>query len=203
MNLTQFESQIRPEVPGCPDAVIWDAIVHACRQFAEDSGLLRDSLSVTSVAGTQNYTLTPSSASNEVFAIYAVRTTSRVLTPLAEAPENRLTRSGTNSAYYTYNGGQLQILPTPEDAVAYTVEAMVRPIYQTSTTVDDRFGAYVDLISHWAKFKLMSMSAQPWTDVQGALFNKQRYDSLSSDAKWYGWRANTRATISVAQRPFA
>jgi hypothetical protein len=80
---------------------------------------------------------------------------------------------------------------------------MVRPIYQTSTTVDDRFGAYVDLISHWAKFKLMSMSAQPWTDVQGALFNKQRYDALAADAKWAGWRANTRATVSVAQRPFA
>jgi hypothetical protein len=81
---------------------------------------------------------------------------------------------------------------------------MVRPTYTAgASVVDDRFGPYIDLLSHWAKYRLHTMAAQAWTDPQAAMFNKQRYDSLSSDAKWYGWRANTRAAISVQQRPFA
>jgi hypothetical protein len=205
MNLTQIESLVRTDVPGCPEPIIDDAILQACRQFAEDSGLLRDNVSVTTVAGTQDYTLTLASTSwtNEVFALYAVRNSSRVLTPLAEDPSLRITRTGLPS-YYTYQNGQIQFYPNPDVADTYTVEAMVRPTYTAGTSVvDDRFGPYIDLLSHWAKFRLHSMAAQAWTDPQAAVYNKQRYDSLSSDAKWYGWRANTRAGVSVKQRPFA
>lgn len=202
MNLTPFESQIRPEVPGCPLVVVQDAIIHACRQFAEDTGLLRDTLTVFSADDVENYTLTPLSAQNEIFAVYAVTRDDIVLTPLAESPYLRLDRKS-RPFYYAYNNKQLQLLPRPSDAEEYTVEAMVRPIYQATQIIDDRFADYVDLISHWAKYRLMSMVNQPWTSMDGTMFNKQRYDALTSDAKWWGWRANTRASVSVKQRPFA
>ena len=205
MNLTQIESLVRTDVPGCPEPLIDDAIIQACRQFAEDSGLLRDTVSVTTVAGTQGYALTLATTTwtNEIFGIYAVRNDSRILRPLAEDPSLRLTRLG-NPFYYTYLSNQLQVYPTPDVADTYFVEAMVRPTYTAGASeVDDRFAPYIDLLSHWAKFRLHSMAAQAWTDPQAAVYNKQRYDSLSSDAKWYGWRANTRAAISVQQRPFA
>jgi hypothetical protein len=205
MNLTQIESLVRTDVPGCPEPLIGDAIIQACRQFAEDSGLLRDNVSITTVASTQDYTLTLATTSwtNEIFGIYAVRNASRILTPLAEDPSLRLDRSGTPS-YYTYQNNQLQLYPTPDEATAFTAEVMVRPTYTAgASVVDDRFGPYIDLLSHWAKYRLHTMAAQAWTDPQAAMFNKQRYDALSSDAKWYGWRANTRAAISVQQRPFA
>jgi hypothetical protein len=202
MNLTQFESQIRPEVPGCPLVVVQDAIVQACRQFAEDAGLLRDTLTLFSIVDTENYTLTPSNADNEIFAIYAVRRGDVLLNALAENPALRTDNKG-RPFYYTYNNKQLQLIPRPQEVEEYTVEVMVRPIYQSIQTVDDRFGDYVDLISHWAKYRLMSMVNQPWTSPDGMMFNKMRYDALASDAKWYGWRANTRASISVKQRPFA
>ena len=201
MALTTIKNLVRPEVPGCPEPLLHDFTIQSARDFSMATGVIRDSVTFTSIVDQADYVLMGFSAHNEPYYIYSVRREDEILSPLAEAPVLRVERKGT-AYYYSYNGSILTLHPTPQEAQAYAVECVVRP-ERTATDLDPRFEEFADTLAHCVKYKLMSMAGQAWSNPSDAVYNRARYETLKNDARWIDKRARTTAALHVRQRPFA
>jgi len=193
--------EIRPEVPGCPAPMLRHNILESARRFANDTGILRDTVSFTSVPSQEEYTLAPLSAENEVYGLYSLRRGQELLSAVPEHPSNRFERLS-RPFFYTFSNLKVQLYPTPEEAESYSAELYVRPKVDTIAP-DLRLVPYVEHIALWARYRLLSMMGTPWANNDAAVIARIRYDAIRNDARWSDLRANTRANVYVKQRPFA
>lgn len=193
--------EVRPEVPGCPAPTLRHAVVEAARRFCDDTGILRDTVSFSSVPDQTEYVVEAISPDNIAFAVYSVRRGQELLYPKGEQPSNRFERQS-RPFYYTFARYKLQLYPTPIESEDFSVELYVKP-KPSAETLDERLDRHFEAIGHWTKYRLLLMRTTPWYDVEAAMICRARYDALKNDARWADLRANTRAAIGVHQRPFA
>jgi len=66
-DLTDFLPDVAPSVPGCPQALMLDAIRNACMRFCEDAWIIRETLAAIDVnIGVDEYTMTASAGRKPV-----------------------------------------------------------------------------------------------------------------------------------------
>ena len=201
MLLDQIKAQVRPEVPGCPEPILADAVIESARDFATNTGVIRDVVTLDSIEDQAFYTLPSASTNNEYLYIYAVWRENDILHPAYEAPKRRIEEQG-RPFYYTFSNKELRLIPTPQAVEEYYVEAVVRPL-RTASELDMRFADHADTLAYCVKYKLMMMAGQSWSNPSDAVYNRERYETLKNDARWLDKRAHTDAPISVKMRPFA
>lgn len=159
-----------PEVPGCPQIMVDDAIREACRQFSFDTwAITYDVTLFNTVATTQSYILTPP-VQHEIFGIQTVVKdgTYPPLDPVAEQTVARYVQTNGGPTSYWFKSTKIWLYPTPDKVVSLAVEALIRPL-QSATTVDDQFLEFRDAIAGFAKGRLMLVSGKSWynpTDAQ-------------------------------------
>lgn len=181
---SEFRPYVMPDVPGCPQVMVDDAIREGCRRFSQDTWLLTyDVPAFNTVSGTQSYVLTPPSQ-HEVFGVKTV-VKSGEAPPLLPMTEQTLARyapdDGTPYRYW-FKTPSLWLYPTPNLVVALTVEALIRPT-QTATTVDNQFVEFREAITCWAKYKLMMVAGKSWYNPNDAKENYATYMKLRGEEK--------------------
>ena len=179
-----FRPYVMPEVPGCPQIMVDDAIRDACRRFSQDTWLITyDVPAFNTVSGTQSYTLAPP-VQHEVFGVKTVVKDGEA-PALAPVPEQTITRyaadDGTPSVYW-FKSPALWLHPKPNLVVSLAVEALIRPT-QTALTVDDQFVEFREAVAGWAKFKLMTITGKSWYNPGGAKESYAMYTKLVSEER--------------------
>ena len=180
--LIQFAKYVRPEVIGCPEIQILDAILRAAIVFCNKSRYIKETFNVTTVAGTNKYVMANMPAGVQAREIISVkRGLYYDLDPSSfrEFQNNDLnTLSGTPNYFYMDKDRNLALGMKPIAIETLSVTAIVRPTEAAVTLPDTLFDEYVDEIAAGAKSRLMVMKGQLWTDVQQASI----YQGLFNDA---------------------
>ena len=180
--LIQFAKYVRPEVIGCPEIQILDAILRASIVFCNKSRYIKETFNVTTVAGTNKYVMANMPVDVQAREIVNVkRGLYQDLDPSSfrEFQNNDLnTLPGTPQYFYMDKDRKLVLGNIPVAIETLSVTAIVRPTEAATTLPDMLFDEYVDEIAAGAKSRLMVMKGQPWTDVQQASI----YQGLFNDA---------------------
>lgn len=173
-----------PEVPGCPQLMVDDAIREGCRRFSQDTWQITyDVPAFNTVAGTQSYTLAPP-AQHEVFGVKTVVKDGSVppLSPVTEQTAARYAPADGPPSNYWYKTPKLWLHPRPNLVASLAVEVLIRPT-QSATTVDDQFAEFREAVTCWAKYKLMLVAGKSWYNPGDAKENYATYVKLASEAR--------------------
>jgi hypothetical protein len=172
--LDSFTRYVRPEVPGCPELQIRDAILHAGIDFCKRTNISRETVTVATVAGTARYDLIPLLDAGFMpdQVLFVSRGFYDDLTPSNEREflDNNLTRDGKPEFYYL-DGNELVLGYTPNAVETLTVTVKAMPTEAATTLPDELYNRYRLQVAAGAKALLMVMRKQPWTDLEGAQIN--------------------------------
>ena len=189
--LLQFAKYVRPEVAGCSEIQILDAILRAAIVFCNKSRYIKETFNVMTVAGTNKYVMTLPADLQARKIISVKRGLYRDLDPSSfrEFQNNDLnTLAGTPQHFYMDKDRNLVLGNIPVAVETLYVTAIVRPTETATTLPSTLFDEYADEIAMGAKSRLMIMKGQAWTDVAQAgiyrtLFNDAIDDSNVREAK--------------------
>lgn len=158
--LSAFTPYVAPEVAGCPEPLIEDAVRRAAIEFCERSRALREAVAVNTVA-TQDYvTLAPTGG--DVAHLYKLMYGDEELDKTTRADYDEDGDSGQPQEYYIEPPNTLRLYPVPDAIYALVAHVAVKPDRDATTLDDVLYNNWRDEIAAGARAKLMLMSGQPW-----------------------------------------
>lgn len=189
--LSAFAKYVRPEVAGCPEIEILDAILRAGIQFCKESRAVKQPSSITTVAGTSEYAITLPTGliPEEILSVKRGQFDDLEASSFHSFQNKNLhSISGAPGYFYMNESDKLVLGAIPNSAETLDVWLRVRPIEDATVLPDLLFSRYRYEIAHGAKSILMLMKDKPWTDIQQAgiyqtLFNDAIAESNVRDAK--------------------
>ena len=202
--LSDFNQLVRIFVPGAPDPTIEFAVREAARRFCSLSWFARRTISVTLVLDQETYTLTASSAEEEIVGVHAVEFRERPLGPTK--PELVATSAGTPRAFYFEPSTYLTLDPYPDSdsaGEAILVRIATQPTLTTETIADDIVREYRQCIANGAIAWLLNVPKQPWTDQQMGQNMERKFLAQCNRAKEATLRGHQPWGIDVRRPVFA
>ena len=197
---------VQPEVPTCPAFQIERAVREAAIQLFTKADIYRAEPEMLRVVpGVNAYDLS-APAGAEPNRVLDLQFQGRSLKKVAsESDIYAMIDSATPAQpthYYQRDNETLILAPTPKDAVEFRLFLSLKPT-STSTSVPDGIGReYRDVLAHGAKAWLMLMAAQPWSNPQLGLANKQMFDRAVSAAIRRATFGFSGAPLTVKKRNF-
>lgn len=198
--VSAFVPDIAYRVDGCPDPTIERAVLDACIEFCELTGVLKRTLDPDVVgAGTTEYELSLPST-EQLTSIISIACGSSVLLPVAEAHADYDMLFGASQgaprAFIETSPGVIRFYPTPSDNYTVVARVCVKP-KRTATLVDSvLFSDWKEAIIDGALSRLYAMPER-WADGSRAAFHLKRFFSFASDARIEAAKGNTRAQRRV------
>lgn len=202
--LSDFSQLVRIFVPGAPDPTIEFAVRESARRFCSLSWFARRSITVALVADQASYTLTPSSAEEEVVGVHAVEFRERPLQPTK--PELVATSEGTPRTWYFEPVNTLVLDPYPDasvDGENIIVRIATQPTLTTDIVASDVAREYRQCIANGAIAWLLNVPKQPRTDQQMALNMERKFLAQTMRAKEAALRGHQPWGIDVRRPVFA
>jgi hypothetical protein len=202
--LSAFTKYIRPSFAACPEAILLEAVLRACIDYARRTRFLTEIVTVTTAASTRSYAI-PVSSSVEPIELHNVRRgSSFVLEPLDAIKVTQIRYdiwSGTPRAYYMDEAKQIELYPLPTAVEDLKVTVAVMP-KDGATTISDNFlaGERKMAIVDGAKAWLQLMDNTPWYDPQKASINQAKFDEAISKETYA--RAKGRSRMPTRTRAY-
>jgi hypothetical protein len=201
--LADFTRHVRPEVPGCPEIQILDAVLHAGIEFCKRTKIMRETVTIETVADTARYDLTDElvdgAEPDEVMNVS--RGNNIDLSPSSEQDflANGLEDSGTPQYFYL-DGNDLVLGLKPSAAETLTVTVKARPTEAATTLPDELYRRYRLEIAAGAKAFLMLMDKQPWTNLQQAAIHSAAFNlAVDTENLRYATGGGSKPLRTVAQ----
>jgi hypothetical protein len=194
--LTTFAKYVRPEVAGCPEIVILDAIKRAGIEFCKRTRAIRQSVTLTTVADQARYTLATETGTKPEEVLAVKRDGADNLNPssFADFTNYHMDRETGTPNFYYLDGNQLVLGNIPEGEEELEVIVRIRPTEDATTLPDELAERYLMEIAAGAKAYLMSQRNKTWTDIEGAAINNATFNKAISNA-------NLRAAKGGASKP--
>lgn len=196
-SLSDFAKYVRPEVQECPELMVLDAILRAGIEFCEETKVIRQTITLSTVVDQAAYPLTVETGTMPEEVIWVKRDEFNDLTAssFVDFKEWSLdVNSGQPQYYYLEAGGILMLGNIPDAIETLQVTVRVRPTYEATTLPDELLARYKEKIANRAKAILMIMVNKPWTNPQAAALNQSLFDDAVN-------KANLRDAKGGAQRP--
>lgn len=187
--LSAFTPYIAPDVPGCPEPLIDDAVRRAAIEFCEKTRALREAVSFNTVADQDYVTLAPTGG--DVARLYKVMYGDEELEPTTRFDFDEDGDTGQPLEYYIEPPNTLRLYPVPDAIYAMVAHVAVKPDRDATTLDDVLYNNWRDEIAAGAKAKLLKMSKQPWYDQAAADTAKTDFQAAIDKA------AHKRATGNV------
>lgn len=184
--LAAFIPYVAPEVPGCPEPLMEDAIRRACIEFCRRSEILREALSVSTVTEQDYVTLAP--VGGDVARVYDVMIDDVPLDRTRRADYPNDGDTGEPDFYYVEGLDVLRLYPVPDAVYTLDVNVVVMP-GSAATEVDDiLLSQHRYTIAAGARAALLSMANQPWSnpaegEKNATLFMRQTDKARTRTAK--------------------
>lgn len=192
MKVDDFLKFVLPDVPGCPDELVRQAVMFTANRFCVDTQCI-DAISdpVQLEEGVQDYDM-DIMPGLQAITIKSVWTPTRELTPVTMSELNRMLPNwqvATNSEPSFYNMvkgfGKLTVYPIPAAPLGsdMTFHAVYAPNQFGTVVPDALVDFYLDTITAGAKARLMITPGQAWSNAQMAVANQSLYDAGVVSAK--------------------
>jgi len=183
--LTDFLTDVRPEVPDCLEKIMIDAIRQSAIKLCEEAPILvADIAPITLSTGVSEYAL-PQPLGRRVLSVNDVFDNQGNRLQHLELSRMQANSEGLKPNYWAMvDRGTIKLYPTP-NATGDTliIRATLKPS-QACTTVDDfLFEDYRMGIAAGAKGSLMAMPAKEWTNFELAGYYKSLFADSVSDAR--------------------
>jgi len=198
--LSIFTPDIAYRVDGCPDPTIERAVLNACIEFCEFSGVLKRTLDDETVAaGTAEVDL-PIDNSEQLVSIQYVACNGSFLQPVAEADASEAVLFGGSSGqplvFVETALGTIRLYPVPDKSCTLSMKVSVKPS-RTANYVDALlFTRWKDPIVDGALARLYSMPER-WGSGTLASFHLNRFFQQAAGARIESSKGNTRAQRRV------
>ncbi len=174
-----FYPYVLPDVPGCPDPIVDQALVLATREFCERTLIWQvDPDADTTIADVAEYDF-DTDQHQEVIEFVSATLNGK---PLAIVAENDLpadwktSQQGLCECAFTLDRVRFTIVPTPTAAYDLTTKLIVRPSL-SAPGVDDRiFDQYARQIGFGAKANLMMANNRPYSNMPLAAVNRGLFE---------------------------
>jgi hypothetical protein len=202
--LTDFAKYVRPEVPGCAEPLLLDAILESCIDFCTRSELLSEIVEQVLVASTKTYSLTPTDATLYPARLRAVLNDGVELTPTNAASYTLLserTDSGTPTYYFSPTRSQVTLAPVPDTAATLEFDLVLRPVRTATTVPSVLFDEWAKAVANGAKAQLLAQVGRPWANAALAGYFQGLYDDAVATAAAQVAMGNTGAAMHVAVSP--
>ena len=192
--LILFRPTIIPNVPGCPDFVIENAVLLAAREFCKDTRIWQDApgdeeVLIIDVAGEDIvYALTVPEDSN----IIGIAAVLRNESPMSPGIEYALDVQ-TASVIFAY-------APSPEDEIK--VRRVYKPARTAATVPDFLYNEFEEAISNKALSDLVAMPGKPWTNLALVGDFRQKYQSSVHETISRAMKGGTIRSLSVRPKEF-
>lgn len=217
---SNYTTEVAPHVDGCPTAVMTAYIRKVFIDLCERAKIWRVPLTdVPLVAGTYDYSLVSPIAGTEVSALLVAQvTTASNPTAVTNLPvstmEVALSRfpdwpnlNAESAPYMLFqqSPSQFSVAPVPDNKDTYTVRlrAAIRPTISAVNVEDSLMNEYRRAWFHGAIHELMAMPGRHWSNDKLALYHGKQWEYFLNNAKARANKGFGRASISVAQRPWA
>lgn len=156
--------QMTPDLPGCPIPLVLQELRRAGRQFCIDTELLRETLTMSSVASQADYTLRPTIA-DEILRITSLKIDDTEVSDMDSyefvSPETL----------------RFETAPTASDTDDMSIEVALAPSLPTCYLPDDFLRRWTEPIVAGAKAALMLMPGKPWSNPQVGAVHRQAYQT--------------------------
>lgn len=203
--LADFAKYVRPEVPGCAEPVLLDAILESCIDFCTRTELLSEIVPLVTSVALATYTVTPTDA-----ALYPARLRSVVnATPLpltktdAASYELLTDRSAAGSPlkYFAPTRNQITFAPIPNAVETIKLGIVLRPTRTAAVVPNVLFDEWAVLIAAGAKAALMAMANVPWSNLTQAAIYGMAYDAGVRTAAVEVASGNVGASMHIVVSP--
>lgn len=192
MKVEDFYRFITPELPGCPDELMRQAVMLTANQFCIDTQVLdvfSDPIDLIDGQADYDMDILPGC---QAITIKNVWTQTRELTPASMSEVQRLIpnwQSARNSQPMLYNMakgfGTLTVYPTPAEPIS--AKLTFRAVYaanQGGNVIPDMLiDRYFDALACGAKGRLMIMANKTWSNPQQGVIYNQWYANETIQAK--------------------
>lgn len=203
VSLDAFFSMIRGRLPGCPEAILRDALRDTCIDFCKRTHLLSATVSVPVVAGETRIELLPDEG--EVWSVSKLVRGTAPLTPVNReefAAQNYDVLTGTPGYYYFDGDDQLVLGPIPTAAETLVATVVTCPS-DTCLAVDDALWRYWrDVIAAGARAWVRRNYGE-WVNVDLEQEDWQRFEAGVYRAIWRRRNGAVDAPLRVRLLRFA
>jgi hypothetical protein len=197
---SDFYDLIVPDLPGCPLAIVDNALRQAAILFCEMSLAWRATLAdVAVVAGTNTYPYVPPSGAVVHAITYAAFNGEEIAAHTGES-DLRIWdwRNQTGTPEYVLGGAtSLILVPNPDAAGTLSLIVALKPMPTATGIDDDIFNEWRDAIIAGALARLMMSPKKPYTDAQMASFHQMQFFTKTGTAGMRVARSYTRAPLQT------
>lgn len=198
---TAFYDYIVPDLPGCPFAVVDNALRLAAIAFCEQSLAWRyKHPAVAVVPATAEYPFVPPAESVVHAITYAAFEDKNIESHAGESGINIADwRNQTGTPEYVLGGyTDLTLVPTPDVAGTLTMTVALKPSPAAAGVDDNVFNEYRGAIVHGALATLLLSPKKPYTSPNLATYHQQQFAIQTGVAGMRQARNFTRAPLQTA-----
>lgn len=202
--LTDFAKYVRPEVPGCPEPVLLDAILESCITFCTRTELLSEIVELVTSVALATYNVAPSAATLYLARLRTVLKDTLPLDKTDAASYALLTdrsEAGSPLKYFAPTRNQITFAPIPNVAETIELDIVLRPTRTATVVPDVLFDEWATTIATGAKAALMAMANVPWSNLPQAALYGMVYDDGVRTAAAEVSSGNVGAAMHIAVSP--
>lgn len=206
---TAMVSEVLPDVPGCPNIAMVNALRTMAIEFCQRSLCWRyEHPSQTAAAGIGDYEfqVPPETVVAKLMSIWhnGVLLTPKSHDGLADMYSGWLTEEGTPRYVTQFNEREFRPVPMPDITLgnAFSLIVALKPT-RDSTGIDTTiYEEHLDTLACGAKARLMEVPGKPWTNVTLSQYHRGKFEAgvlsaMNRVAMGYG-----RASLRVKPRSF-
>ena len=211
MSPDTFIPYILPEVLGCPDPMINQALVLSAIDFCRETSAWSEILDpILLVDGQQDYVIAPpadayTSAIRDVW-LGSVKLEAKTMQALQLTLPNWTTATSTQPSYYNsaMTRGSIRLYPIPMNTVdlSIVVRAAYTPLASATTFPDFLGQEHLDILASGAKSRLMAMPGASWSNPAMAAFYKTEFDNGVIRSKVNEAHDRVVGSVTVTPRRF-
>lgn len=204
-NLSDLRQSVRVFANQCPDITIDKFTVEALREFCRLSWYYQEVKLINLVASQAAYTLTASSANNEVIGVdFIKREGSPDFNTDTRDYTDSTTLDGGNGFTYDHSN-VLTLYSTPTASVTNGLKAdlVLMPIDTTTTIPDEIYRHYKEAIVAGALSYILMLQNEAWTNPQLAQMMQSKFTNGVFAAKGQRARRFQAGNLKVKSRRFS
>ena len=212
MNVSDIVPFVAPEVPGCPEVLIKQAIVQTAIEFCAETLAwqeIQDPIIMIDKANELDVEVPRDARIVTVKDIWASNRRLRPVTmeQLFERIPNWQTAESSEPAYYNASADwqTIKIFPSPLDAkrAKITMRVAYAPTLTATALPDEIVTKHLDGLTGGAKSRLMLMPGRSWTNTQLAGVYRVQFNDQMLKAKIDILHDRVQGSVSVRPHPFA
>lgn len=205
--LSAFLPQISPKVTGCPDPLIYNALLSAATDFCSRSMIWSSRLAAASVTSANFPYTIPASAHARAVRLISAYVDGSELTETTYAKldtvEDWDTETGTPAQYLFNEDDQLIVYPLPDTTVSLRLRAVFAPARGATAIEQTLYTNWLEPLASGAIKILAAEPGKPWSDPTQFSYHSGIFERGVASARAEALRRMTQADVTVAMRPLA